>query len=696
MSIEVTYAGSKSGALLFKVNDTVVSLKPHASKKYLVLNKESAPELKALLTETCVAMNNREEISGMFIYGPTAGMKLLAAACHDDCIEYFRYRAQEFLHFTTGDIRFDTLMMQITGTDTRLSRADSLPILAELKQLYHEIRTELEGGKLQIQKQTQTERFKPVRSGVEISYKGETSDRLSILFSVAGQLVSFSMKNYKHIISTEMVSVLCDQLLSCIRCGTGLMECVQEYGAAPCYQILFAIAHDDTIRYFLNQAENRILQRDYVYPSELLKDYGFQSESRYDRVREFKEDILSELERFAEREEPKLVDGNEQEIQNSLEWRLFYIGVTDMRIHRLTLDFSVFQSPDLRNEILEFLRLYIGYNTVMQVYRVYSDFCLAMKHSSIQSIGAATVADASMIRIRLARDITIAPSTISETMFYLSKLYAFTNNTLENAECNPFGEVRVTKSERFSQHVQPVNATALEAIRRKYKDLPEHVQLAFLVYLYTGARANEVCSIREQDIIKDIEGNTCLKITLFKTSGGQVMHIIPDELAAKLRQYALDHRAEQEVLDTDRIFVYTNHNRNGSERRPLLLTGDNFNYHVNKLLQEHTDMICTGRSIRAAVARSLFKAGNSASQVAKKLGNTATIASEHYNTMTAEESSEQYHDFYEIEYGHLSAIEEKKSAYVEVDYGHCKMPNSNCNKTNVCATCSQRIVCKGA
>jgi len=262
----------------------------------------------------------------------------------------------------------------------------------------------------------------------------------------------------------------------------------------------------------------------------------------------------------------------------------------------------------------------------------------------------------------------------------------------------------------------------LRTIEDKIALLPMCFRLVFCVAILTGARALSICSLTTNALVKE-DGVYYLNIFHSKTSithtnknrPNLTKHQVDQDFAVSLLKFISDTEDLRRQFDEPYIFVYqTPTLREGSQRKPKVLTHSAFTSQIDKLLTgvplfnaDGTPVRCNFKSIRAAVGHALFLKGNTANDVARMLGNTPQVAATHYNTMSAREEAALYNQHYNAAFaGARKQIETRHNSFANilnlpsdspsrpVMYGNCESDKfEHCNK-NDCNNCRQRIVCR--
>lgn len=527
---------------------------------------------------------------------------------------------------------------------------------------------------------------------------------------------SFAIKNRKaKQFSTLNLYHTCIDVRTALCKQYDLCPLVKEYGSILIYNIMYAVCPNETLKYFKSLSEIITTQREKIYPVKLLRSMGLKSKIDVN-TSPILAQILDLLEQEAIKQCNFLISGNVTELNNMYLWKIYYYDKFTLYCQRY--DFSKISNQYISEEFRLYLKdkiEVIGYENFKHLFRVYIDITegiltlLANKSKKqLHSITEISYADVLLMRASLVQRRKYSISTLSEILNYMENFYIYTTR-IKNIEIdNPFINIRVHQKYLYVKNTKPITKEALNLIYRNYKVLPRSVQVAFFIYLETGARGDDVCAIT----VSDLKDNT-LRLNLSKTGVRNrlankpdfVLHKISPNLVTIINKYIADFEEYREQLKTDLVFVYPRpHQRVDSKRRPSVLSVDTFNYWIKQLLincEAYNDdgslETATARQIRAELGRRLFKKGNSASDVANKLGNTPAVAEQSYNNMTLEDECETYNNLYSE---HFSDIFEtpnkntsvKKASSKKVMYGDCKNVDY-CTNPNDCQSCNIRKIC---
>ncbi len=320
-----------------------------------------------------------------------------------------------------------------------------------------------------------------------------------------------------------------------------------------------------------------------------------------------------------------------------------------------------------------------------------------------------TDADAMKLRVALNLKKHFSVSCISEIINYIAKFFEYIAYCAEADLSNPFDCIKIKGKHYYQNHAEPVSETVLKALNSMYMNMPICCQIAFLIILETGVRANEACCITLGELELEDSENPVLNVILRKNSEvrvrsgkpDRVRHRISAELAGLIKEYVEQSDNLRKRINSNAVLVYLpSVYRKGSKRMPVELKSHTLEYWMKKVLLKSGNVSgCTPRQIRAETGRKLFSAGCTPSEVANALGNSPQIANSHYNTMTPEDEADLYSKLYSetiinpeiMQNYELTA--ETQSNHTEL-FGKCHAEDSSiCKNQNWCENCPQLIKC---
>ena len=303
----------------------------------------------------------------------------------------------------------------------------------------------------------------------------------------------------------------------------------------------------------------------------------------------------------------------------------------------------------------------------------------------------------------------------------MMRFYNFTAKRSGITGKSPFDYIHLPKRSE-GKHTPPITAEALELIKDRISSLPAHFRIAFTIAILTGARASSICLLTTDAIVQKEDGYELVmqnkKTEMRHTMSNRPTFTrwkLPDEFVKVLFDYIESTKEIRSKLDVPYLLVYYPPNyRTGSKRPPAVLTPSTFADQIAKLMRDTplyrtdgTPVKCNFMSIRAEFGRAMFASGATADDVARALGNTAPVAATNYNTMSAKDEAELYHQHYDAAFApmreQIKARYEKEENVIllsdhispkPVMYGNCTSnDNKQCSKNN-CDECPQRIVCR--
>lgn len=681
--------------LVFCVNGVEVAVNTNLycrGREFIRLTEDSAPMIEEMLDTLAAQLKADEDISGFFRLGYVVGLRFINACLHDEFIEYFIRRRKE-CPYLYGKRQFLRFFNQMIGASTTRSFAKLFRELPFLNELYVAFEKTLPSTEI-IKNMPQ---YRTVHNEFIVEFQGYTANHLHVSYAINGHEVLYPLKNKSGLLSTQELLDDCVRVKSALIGYQNIKPFIRKYGGKCAYKILTIIGLDEFLEYFNHIANQSIMRRLPFYPQKIIKEYGFSPILEADEPFV----LLDSLEELYKNSLAKYIETNDAEILRNDVWLLYYNRPGVMRSYRF--DFTQFNG-ELQEEILSFMRANYYRFSYKYLFNIYYILCKCIAVLGVPtSILNCNLADAIFLRASLTADKSLSPTTIARHIDYLAVFYRYVALLHNCTKKNPFDEIRVRSRFQYRNPTNPVSSDSLKVMLGKLVDMPMHIQIAVLILLETGARANEVCGVSISDINVEPDEDPVLMIFLEKNHKAReksgrtpfVRHRISGYLANLITAYIADHQKERSAIETNKLLVYTpSQYRKGSNKPPVILTPSSLEHWLKKLSEPEAK--CTARKIRAAVGRAAFAKGLSNSEVAAKLGNTPQIAEAHYNYLTPQSEAALYDEFYrKIFLAHADTKEDdQKLLYRKELYGSCdKIDNSTCNQ-NRCETCSQRITCK--
>lgn len=562
--------------------------------------------------------------------------------------------------------------------------------------------------------------------GVRVEFSGQ--DGIQCVFLVNGILVSIPLSRSGCLITPQKLHAAAIETRESLVEGNAdhLNKLVSEYSGRTILAIMIALHHSELEAYLTHVFREYCREhRQLPAPRKIIKSIFHCSVDNLPGA----DDLLGALERLIPEASQYLLDSSYEEIRSDKdEWILFRPSPGKNDQFTLRFDFGA----TLNQEVRDYLRAasYTRVKSNVPVATFTYDKWFLIQHSlkafkqlgiHIDSILALSPSDCLALQSYFAQSSALSTKTQRSSLLEMKLFYRYIADQQGIVGKNPFEYVRFPKKGE-SKHKPPITKEALIAIEERITQLPMCYRLAFCVAVFTAARASSICSLTPDAIIKE-NGMFYLVINHHKTAITHTTHnrptttkyTIDQDFAIALQKFINETEDLRKQLGTPYIFVYQNTNfRNGSERKPSVITHSEFSRRLCALLDDiplfHTDgtpVRCNFMSIRAEVGRAMFAQGKTADDVARMLGNTPQVAATHYNTMDAHEEANLYNEHYNAAFANMRAQIEMRhnvSAYAAsspaksssrpVMYGTCGSDNNKYCNSNECDRCRQRIVCR--
>lgn len=536
---------------------------------------------------------------------------------------------------------------------------------------------------------------------ISVEYVGNSENNMHTICRINGKNI-YIPKRHKAFTSCAVLYEDCKNIKAILENRGDILPFIEKYGGTCGYEIMEAVDCDAVMAYFRDIAERKIQNREPVYPRKIMKAYKLNNvvDKNSDNA------VIAMLEEYAKKLKDIYPEINNSEIEKKDAWRLYYIQQNTLRY--VNIDFSCFGDGKLRDEILSFLRAYYEFSTCTSLYRLYKDLRIAFGiMGADKSVLELSSAHAMKLRLELNLQKHFSVSCIAEIINYTGNFFEYTAFCADAELNNPFDRIKVKDKHYYQSHTEPVQESTLKILNKAYMQMPICCQIAYLILIETGVRANEACCITLDELELDDIENPVLNVILRKNGkarirSGQtprVKHRISFELAEILKKYVEVSKGLREQINSSAVLIYMPATyRKGSKRLPVELKSHTLEYWMKKVcIADGEKSGCTPRQIRAEVGRRLFSAGCTPSEVANTLGNTPGIANMHYNTMTPEDEASLYSKLYSEtiinpESVHLvEGLSESCGPHSEL-YGKCNAEDSSsCKNKNRCEKCSSLI-----
>lgn len=662
----------------------------HGKKAVRTLGKTGLSSLLQSLQSSMGTTDERVALGHFFsTVGIQNAMLLLEVISPERFISLWQERALQLKSIGHG-YSFRRVLASISGTDATLAHLTNNAFIKKLKNICDQLNHEptLVTSPLSI---CETD-------GIQVSFLYANNNCLH--FKINGQEVPFCTNRVALSNEHEVLAAVL-KIRDAVLHDMPLKPYTAQWGGSFVLRLLSVVCPAETLLYFKRFSASETEARKTVFPRKLLKDLNFSLNDAY--TQDFIQDILSVLELEQAQAAPQLLEGNKDEIQNDSDvWTLYYKELEVLKFRKF--EFRRIHNQNLRREVRLFLRARFEQNdTVTQIARYFYLLCncLQVFESDFQkSISEATVLLADKLQAYMHAH-RYSPNKISEANQVMGRFFAWACfGKFDFSPQNPFWEKALANKGRFVQSVPPASKKAMDIVNAHMSELPEYIQIAYLLFLTTMARANDVFAIKISDVefLEDGYGRF-----VYYTSKNRKLQStrLDRELTARIRKYTSATALLRNAEGTESILIYSTPGlRKGSVRIAKHLNSHTFNAQIQKLLDKYSDvpLKLTPRMIRAEGGRRLYAAGKTGAEVSLILGNTPPIANKHYRSLTPEDEAALYHRSYEHEFAFLFGDESIDIPFCTQMpsplFGSCKADSChvNCKK---CEACSALVVREG-
>lgn len=690
VSIERLEYGSHKAKLFFDNGKTcgLSYVGFHGKNKLQELGEQG---MNALLSdlEQALETDSDSALGEFFVTaGVENGMNLIAEICPTPFKKHWKQSCVYLCSKGLGHSFRKTLAF-ITKTNATLAHMESGTFIHELKSI-----CECVSG---IQEYSVPKMI--VHGGVSVGFLGEKNNSCIYLINCT-EVSACSNRGGKEL-TAEKVLELVLAIKEMIQKKTPIKAFTERWGGSFVLRIMSVACRKESLTYFLSIASKLIDERKEIEPRKILKSMNFSLNDHENQP--YVNEILATLEKAKNESVERLINGNEQEVKcNSDLWTLYFIGGGVLR-HR-KLDFSQIKNKAFREETIEFLRDRFSLDeSVAQLARYFyliRDALNIIGNSGLDSVANVCFEHTDRIQAYMKQN-NMAVNKISETMQVMGRFFVWANIDSQNDAglLNPFW-IKIPNKNRFLKTIEPAKQEAIDIVAEHLEELPEPVQIAFLLFAATLARANDICEIRLSDIKVQKDGSSTWQYRT-KKNGRRMTQTLNAFLTDKILRYSEQNKGLQEEIGYDAVLVYTEmFLREGSCRMPRVLNAAAFRYQITKLLKKYTDkpILLTPRNIRAEGGRRLHTQGKSELEVAQILGNTPTTARKHYSNMTLRDEAEMYHSCFEIEERYIWGNSEQELPETNAEnvalFGMCDSAKGCTNKLS-CKNCGMLCLKEG-
>lgn len=664
--------------------------------------------LSAAVTELQKALSgeyNPQAIQSFFqVFSCGNAIVLIEAVCPAEFQTYWTCLAKSLKSYGFGYSFAKTLGMA-SGTKDRLNHHQDNQYVQALTTICNDISLDSCPDDKSNTLIKQFDAFRDVSAeGISVSFQGAEAN--TYIYDVNGGEVVYC-KRIRGDVSTSDILAVCLEVRDAIISRSELKPLTEMWGGSLVFRAMAAVCADDACLYFQEYAERLKESREKITGLEVLKRLNYDLKDAHNQA--FINRILSILETMRNEQAPDLVDGNAAEIMKDDIWRLYYTEGKEARY--CTIDFTLIQKPELRQELLFFMRSLFkagksNYtNAVIQISRYSYSLLPSLIFFDVQGISSLHDLTKSHLNALLSeyKNAKRSANYIAEALIFLRRMHRFlTYDDAYKTEA-VFGEIGIPKREYSLKHVVPASDKTMQAVEESRGELQDCVELADLLLKALEARANDVFALPSDCVEYTLEGAPFISYIASK-NGRPCKKLIPEWLANKIEEYAAETAGLRAELGMNLLLVYQAQQRTDSKRQPQVLSADKYNYHISKLLSKKgiediqgETATQTARQIRAAAGKKRFASGQTALQVAEALGNNPDTAMGHYRELDYQECASLRKSYNANDMKHLSQLRHPPAkanvAVNRIDYGTCSK-GAPCKCFNVCSGCPSRIVKK--
>ena len=495
---------------------------------------------------------------------------------------------------------------------------------------------------------------------------------------------------------------------------TALADIIETIGSLACVRIMQICYPQLAIDYFIAEANEKVAQRQCVYPNSMLKKY-FQTPPYRGEARIFYYKIIEILEDNLPNWNNQLINGNHKEIlSHKKRYKLFYYS---SHATFCSSTFSLIGSEQLREEQRQFLLCRatdaLGNINVKFLYRENENisYCLNafLNHLDIyiDSISNLTQFDVQLLISYFVQNTNFSYVTIHRSFCSLCVFYKFVTGISNSNPSSAFHHADLPFL--LTNRRTPRSTQAKVVIMRTLNTLPLAVRIGIKISCCTGLRASSFNILTENSVVFHSE-KAVIRVFLKKTYKYRIKnnlppyvdYSLPEEFCKELTSFIKETQGMRNKLDNPYLLVYYPINwRTDTHRKPCVVSANTTSYYMSKLLADtHIETLdglpekASLRSIRAEIGRSLFAEGKSAQEVSEYLGNSPMVAQTHYDNYLPIDDAKMYDALWQdtIEKG-IDSCSKTKSAPHSVMYGTC-VSQKECSGKD-CRKCPSLIQCKG-
>lgn len=704
INVDVDLVQHESSLLsIYKINGITIKI---LRKHHYQAKPPTKQAIVKALNDDLPSLFSFGDIHNISKFGSNTAFKLLYAAAPEQFVRYIIFKSIIYC-LSPGSSNFSSLSVYLTGHVSNLTQsvcADFnsilMPVVAAHRNVQKVLSMEKYRNKALTYLQLNFESYKTIQEEWTVKYGGASENNLSYIFVINGKEIDIAKNNNAFTDpSTYEIYRLCIDLKSTVNSNGPLLDYVSKYGHNIVFSILEIIAYDETLKFFVNKANEIISSHELFYPRLLLKKYGFSS-SRTNEI--FLNNILDDLENFFENNKGRYISDNSTEYNKDDCWDIYYLKGESLAYAKL--DYTKITNVKLRQEFIGFMREYAKHHKYHAISSTFGRISVILEKlpNNINSILEVTRADVVGIYSNANEYKT---HTFYKILTNAGTLFNYINSLKDSAEkatSNPFYSIKHFDD---TENITPPDIADIRKMLQNCSSVPNHIKIAFMMLLETGARANEISNLKTDDIEFDNKtGDAIIKKVLYKTIDTKdipfVKIKISKELSTILKQFISDTANIREQLEHPFVFAYRNIRRRKNSSTPYkVLNPSILKNGVKKwasdVLGKEKAKSITPRSIRTLVGTELFKYGYTASEISDILGNTSSVAEKHYINLSPYDQSSIRHEFFEKNFTHIFDNNNNKVIDPIINttlLGLCNF-SKKCERGNDCSSCEHRISC---
>lgn len=483
---------------------------------------------------------------------------------------------------------------------------------------------------------------------------------------------------------------------------------IKKSGGKAALDIMGKFFHDRSLKFFTSEQE-RLVHNDRLYPepSKLLKKFFGGSHLTQQALGQ---ELLDVLEASIPEHEKYLIESSNNELfSDKLVWRLFYYNFNHLNHVEIIFPENTLLREQMQKYCRKVAEPYISaqkpyVHQLRSINIAIIRLLTYVDNKSFTSILDLSYWDfASMTSMMLQNGYSI--TTIKKDLILIKCFIRF----LDPAKADKIIPAKLIPSPMLNP-TEPLDPIVFSKVKMYKDEIPEYLWLAFRVFEETAGRSTSIFNLTVDCLIR-VGDHWALKLYNYKeeeiNARSGIPNIVLQQISADLGN-GLDGYIEKtkdlrQQISDNHIFIYeSNTFREGSKRRPMVLTPNAFNdffsrFCVEKNITNSEGVVQapTARNIRAEVGRSMFANGATADAVSRKLNNTAPIAALHYDSAYPADEAKKRRDLYAETLDHKFGVAEPdESNIITLNtpmYGRCEN-TEKCGNCNNCQNCDKRTI----